>query len=124
MVLAMQSLERRSRSRNDRPRSPVHGHQTSIRGGRMKKAPSRPNAIRLGFPQKSSRSASAALLAAAVRGGRAVRRGGGFIAGHAFEFADLVAQEGGFFEFEVVCGCDHFFFEFANGFGHIEVLAA
>ena len=38
----------------------------------------------------------------------------------AFEFLDLVAEQGGFLEFQIVRGFDHFGFEFADGFGHIE----
>ena len=39
----------------------------------------------------------------------------------AFEFLDLVAEQGGFLEFQIIRGGNHFAFEFVDGFGDINV---
>lgn len=41
----------------------------------------------------------------------------------AFQFTDLVAEEGGFFELEVVGRGNHFLLEFPDGFRYVEIAA-
>src|SRR5262245_63570140 len=49
--------------------------------------------------------------------------GGGFAREGAFEFANLISQQGGLLELKIVGGFQHLLFEFAQGFGQVEVSA-